>query len=219
MLTKRRGKGSRVYVRGSLLRVNKGTDELQTDFARFCRTFALITAPGIQHIGSILKCLQRHKFSLTNCALVELNEEHCIRLSGQENEDTSLSPGGAVALELSGASAGANLRELLGSTGDLNEGISSLYSFKDLENNSRNIEHFFGSRLEFDVPKPIASFNSTTLAIIKPHAIQKHAGDILADITDNDFLLCALKMFDLNRGQCEEFYEVYKDVVQEFPVS
>lgn len=152
--------------------------------------------------------------------LVELNGEHCDRLSGPDIG--SISPGGAIALELSGTNAVTKLEEIIGSRDQLNVENNSIndliFGCKNFESITENIEYFFGGRKEFDSPKPIVSFKSTTLAIIKPHALSKYVGDILADITDNDFVLCALKTFNLNRAQCEEFYEVYKNVVPEFPV-
>lgn len=45
-----------------------------------------------------------------------------------------------------------------------------------------------------------------------------HLVDIVADITANGFIITAMKMFELGRENCEEFFEVYKGVVSEYLV-
>lgn len=44
-------------------------------------------------------------------------------------------------------------------------------------------------------------------------------GNILTYITDNGFTIHAMKMFNLERENCEEFYEIYKGVVAEYLVN
>lgn len=44
-------------------------------------------------------------------------------------------------------------------------------------------------------------------------------GDILLQITEHRFVIKALKMFNLNRQICEEFYEVYNGVLPEYLVN
>lgn len=43
-------------------------------------------------------------------------------------------------------------------------------------------------------------------------------GDILLCITENIFVIKAMKMFNLKRQHCEEFYEVYNGVSPDYLV-
>lgn len=80
------------------------------------------------------------------------------------------------------------------------------------------MEFFFGPK-NFDSPKLAVSFEHTTLAIIKPHAMRKHLGAILSEITENGFTFKGMKLFNLDRENCAEFLEVYKGVVPEYLVT
>lgn len=105
----------------------------------------------------------------------------------------------------------------------------------------KELQMFFGTPKISRSPKLVACYDSTTLAIIKPHAIQAgthwgfttdaeraslehraflagHLVEIIADITANGFIITALKMFELDRENSEEFFEVYKGVVSEYLV-
>ena len=53
---------------------------------------------------------------------------------------------------------------------------------------------------------------TTTLAIIKPKAIQKNFhGAILNDIIESGFKVKALKMLKMTKSQAEKFYEIHRD--------
>lgn len=59
----------------------------------------------------------------------------------------------------------------------------------------------------------------TTLCLIKPHAVlHKQSGEILNGIIQGGFVITALKMFDLNKRNCEEFYQVYNGITPSYPV-
>lgn len=63
------------------------------------------------------------------------------------------------------------------------------------------------------------SFEKSTLCLIKPHAlVEGKCGDILSEIIANGFVLKGLKMFNLGRQHCEEFYEIYNGVCPEYLV-
>lgn len=68
--------------------------------------------------------------------------------------------------------------------------------------------------------KSSAIYDGTSLGIIKPHIVkEKKLGAILQCIVDEGFKITAIKMIHLDRVQCDEFYEIYKGVVQEYVVS
>lgn len=63
------------------------------------------------------------------------------------------------------------------------------------------------------------SFENSTLCLIKPHAVlEGKCGDILVHITNYGFVIKAMKMFNLSRQNCEEFYEVYNGVSPDYLV-
>lgn len=63
------------------------------------------------------------------------------------------------------------------------------------------------------------SLECSTLCLIKPHAVlEGKSGEILCEITSNGFVIKAMKMFNLSRKNCEEFYEVYNGVLPDYLV-
>lgn len=63
------------------------------------------------------------------------------------------------------------------------------------------------------------SLKNSTLCIIKPHALlEGKTGCILHHITCNGLVIKGMKMFDLPRKNCEEFYEVYNGVSPDYLV-
>lgn len=48
--------------------------------------------------------------------------------------------------------------------------------------------------------------------------LEGKCGDILLYITENRFVIKAMKMFNLKRQICEEFYEVYNGVSSDYLV-
>jgi len=65
-----------------------------------------------------------------------------------------------------------------------------------------------------------ALFSNCSLAIIKPHLLQKASGNaagvIIDRIIDEGFEISALEMFNLDRAMCDEFFGLYKGLVPEY---
>uniref|UniRef100_A0A667ZV13 Nucleoside diphosphate kinase homolog 7 n=1 Tax=Myripristis murdjan TaxID=586833 RepID=A0A667ZV13_9TELE len=79
------------------------------------------------------------------------------------------------------------------------------------------LEFFFPSTMGHG-PSNTAIFTDCTCCIIKPHAISEGlTGKILNSISAAGFEISALQMFNMERANAEEFYEVYKGVVTEYP--
>ena len=65
---------------------------------------------------------------------------------------------------------------------------------------------------------PSAYFTNCTCAIIKPHVVAAGlAGEIIDTILEEGFEISAMQMFSLDRPTAQEFFEVYKGVLPEFP--
>ncbi|KAG7467064.1 hypothetical protein MATL_G00149340 [Megalops atlanticus] len=81
---------------------------------------------------------------------------------------------------------------------------------------ARELEFFFPSTTGHG-PSNTATYTDCTCCIIKPHAISEGlTGGILASITEAGFEISALQMFSMDRANAEEFFEVYKGVVDEY---
>ncbi|KAI1242288.1 hypothetical protein IHE44_0005807 [Lamprotornis superbus] len=66
-------------------------------------------------------------------------------------------------------------------------------------------------------PVSSAKFTNCTCCIIKPHAVNEGlAGKIIKAILKEGFEISALQMFNMERTNVEEFYEIYKGVVPEY---
>lgn len=61
-------------------------------------------------------------------------------------------------------------------------------------------------------------FSNCTCAVIKPHVVAAGlAGEIIDTILEEGFEISAMQMFSLDRPTAEEFLEVYRGVLPEFP--
>ena len=61
-----------------------------------------------------------------------------------------------------------------------------------------------------------AMMRDCTIGIIKPHAVDKHGGQIVAEIVKEGFEISSLKMINLDTRDAVDFLEVYKGVVPEY---
>jgi len=78
------------------------------------------------------------------------------------------------------------------------------------------LEHLFFSK-DRTHPSP-ATFDNCTCCVVRPHAvIAGHTGKIIDHIIKQGYEVSALQLFKLERSMSEEFLEVYKGVVPEFP--
>ncbi|PWA14467.1 hypothetical protein CCH79_00011105 [Gambusia affinis] len=81
----------------------------------------------------------------------------------------------------------------------------------------QELEFFFPSTVGPGLPNS-AVCEDSTCCIIKPHAITEGlTGKILNSIHEARFKISALEMFNVNHANAEEFYEIYKGVVMEYP--
>lgn len=79
-------------------------------------------------------------------------------------------------------------------------------------------EYFFSSTSKNRIHL-CKSLENSTLCLIKPHAVlEGKSGDILHEITKNEFVIKTMKMYNLPRQNCEEFYEVYNGVSADYKV-
>ncbi|XP_050681384.1 nucleoside diphosphate kinase 7-like isoform X2 [Leptidea sinapis] len=134
-------------------------------------------------------------------------------------------------LELVGNNAVSNCAKLIGDRDPLKaepNTIRALYGkdpvrncvhcAPDPEAAVKDIEYFFPPPPFHSVRLNLtATLSNCTLCIVKPHALREgKLGDIMEQIDEAGFNITALNMFMVENINANEFYEVYKGIVQEF---
>lgn len=189
-------------------------------------------------IGEIISTLERNKLSIRSLKMIKLQALTAVQFLNHQNSEDSitgemenLTSGPVVVMELMGETAYEQLRKICGSE-DYEEAkiqnphsIRAMYGYdnirnavmtsKDLSLNQKDLEFFFPRAN--DQLKVHAKFSRSTLCIIKPHAVKEYLiGGILKMITENGFVITAMKMLQLTRAQCDSFYEVYKGIADDY---
>uniref|UniRef100_A0A8C5N3G3 Nucleoside diphosphate kinase B n=1 Tax=Gouania willdenowi TaxID=441366 RepID=A0A8C5N3G3_GOUWI len=187
------------------------------------RTLALIKPDMITKIGDVLELIYSSNLMVTKAKMTKLTR----------NLVQFVSSGPVVAMELMGAEALSIWRRLLGPAdsaveqGEVPQSIRAQCGTDGIKNvchgsdslaaAARELEFFFPSTIGQSVPNT-ATFIDCTCCIIKPHAVSEGiTGNILNSISAAGFEISALQMFSMERANAEEFYEVYKGIVSEYP--
>uniref|UniRef100_A0A3Q3GKN2 Nucleoside diphosphate kinase homolog 7 n=1 Tax=Labrus bergylta TaxID=56723 RepID=A0A3Q3GKN2_9LABR len=187
------------------------------------RTLALIKPDVLTKIGDVLESIYSSNLIVTKAKMTKLT---C-------NLVQFLSSGPVVAMELMGDEAMSIWRRLLGPADSAvarkeaplsvraqfgTDGIKNVGHGSDsVAAAARELEFFFPSTIGHG-PSNTAIYTDCTCCIIKPHAVSEGlAGKILNSISAAGFEISALQMFNVDRANAEEFYEVYKGVVTEYP--
>ena len=83
----------------------------------------------------------------------------------------------------------------------------------------QDVSFFFGDRRCPSANALTATFDSSTLCVIKPHAVRAgKTGDIITEILKQGFEISACQQFTRDKAAAEEFLEVYRGVVKEYGV-
>ncbi|XP_036797162.1 nucleoside diphosphate kinase 7 isoform X2 [Oncorhynchus mykiss] len=187
------------------------------------RTLAMIKPDAVNKMGDILQMINDANLILTKAKMTKLT---C-------NLVQFMTSGPVVAMELMGDEAVSVWRRILGPTdsgvarkeappslraqfgtdGTRNAGHGS----DSLASAARELEFFFPSTAGHG-PANTANCTDCSCCVIKPHAISEAlTGKILHSISAAGFEISALQMFNMDRANAEEFLEVYKGVVTEYP--
>uniref|UniRef100_A0A7N6A129 Nucleoside diphosphate kinase homolog 7 n=1 Tax=Anabas testudineus TaxID=64144 RepID=A0A7N6A129_ANATE len=187
------------------------------------RTLAVVKPDVVTKIGDVLELIYSSNLIVTKAKMTKLT---C-------NLVQFVSSGPVVAMELMGDEAISIWRRLLGPADSAvarreapqsvraqfgTDGIKNVGHGSDsLAAAARELEFFFPSKIGHG-PSNTAIFTDCTCCIIKPHAISEGlTGKIVNSISSAGFEISALQMFNVDRANAEEFYEVYKGVVTEYP--
>ncbi|KAJ3217779.1 Nucleoside diphosphate kinase 7 [Dinochytrium kinnereticum] len=170
------------------------------------RALVVIKPKELQNWGLILDKLIQHQFTICNMRMLHINRSLAEEISFAkygadedfQKEIQSFDGGPSVSIEVMRPSAVLELEKLFGSSSA-----------------QTDVQHVF-SQLGRKVNRT-ATFKNSTLALIRPHAIQfGQAGNIIDAIIKEGFSINDAEMFNLERVNAEEFLEIYKGVVPEY---
>ncbi|XP_031630001.1 nucleoside diphosphate kinase 7 [Contarinia nasturtii] len=195
------------------------------------RAFGMIPTKYLSKLGEIFKILCNNGYSIANCAMYELTRQDCSELTdifGFGIEDMCTGP--MVAFIVTGINAFDRLRQLIAGpekqsndecTAGLNYGNGAMTDAvihpNCIEDITKVCDFFFTNSSHANKLNLCKSFENSTLCLIKPHAmLDGKCGDILLNITNCGFVIKGMKMFNLGRQNCEEFYEVYNGVLPDY---
>lgn len=203
------------------------------------RTLALVKPDVFTKIGDIIELIYSSNLIVTKAKMTKLTWSQAADFYVEHqskpffnNLVQFVSSGPVVAMELMGDEAVSIWRMLLGPTDsavarrEAPQSVRAQFGTDALKNvchgpeslsaAARELEFFFPSTIGHG-PSNTAIFSDCTCCIIKPHAISEGlTGKILNSISEAGFKITALQMFNVDRANAEEFYEVYKGVVTEY---
>ncbi|XP_013878494.1 nucleoside diphosphate kinase homolog 7 [Austrofundulus limnaeus] len=203
------------------------------------RTLALIKPDVVTKMGDVIDLIYSSSLIVTKAKMTTLTWSQAADFYVEHQSKPFFnnlvqfaSSGPVVAMELMGDEAVSTWRRLLGpadSAAARKEAPQSIraqfgtdvvknvgHGSESLSAAARELEFFFPSTIGHGPPNT-ATFTDCTCCIIKPHALSEGlAGKILNSISAAGFEISALEMFNVDRANAEEFFEVYKGVVTEY---
>uniref|UniRef100_A0A3B3RQ08 Nucleoside diphosphate kinase homolog 7 n=2 Tax=Paramormyrops kingsleyae TaxID=1676925 RepID=A0A3B3RQ08_9TELE len=204
------------------------------------RTLAMVKPDALTRIGDIIQTIYDRNLILTKAKMTKLSWEQAADFYAEHQSKSFfnnllqfITSGPVIAMDIMGDEAVSTWRELLGPTDSdtaRREATQSLrarfgtdgtqnagHGSDSLASAARELEFFFPSTVGRGPPNT-AKCTDCTCCIIKPHAISEAlTGKILNSINQAGFEISALQMFSMDRANAEEFFEVYKGVVAEYP--
>lgn len=207
------------------------------------RTFAMLKPDVTEKIGQVLKLIIENGFKITKLKMAQMTKEHALEFYAEHKGKPFLpflveymTSGSVVAMELLADNGVKKWRELLGPTDSeqarkdapcsirarfgKDKSLNAAHGSDSCESAERELNIFFPKShiAQNESPRSTSTFKNSTCCIIKPHAVQEGlVGDIVSEIQENGFKITALQMFYMEHPNAEEFYEVYKGVVTEYP--
>lgn len=203
------------------------------------RTLAMIKPDAVTKVGEIIQMIYDAGLIVTKAKMTKLTWKQAADFYVEHQSKSFfnnlvqfVSSGPVIIMELMGKEAVSMWRKVLGppdsglARKDAPDSLRSKFGIDCTKNSghgsdslasaARELEFFFPSTTGHG-PVNTAKYSDCTCCIIKPHAISEAlTGNILSSITEAGFEISAMKMFNLDQANAEEFLEVYKGVVTEY---
>ncbi|XP_044243878.2 nucleoside diphosphate kinase 7 isoform X1 [Ursus arctos] len=206
------------------------------------KTLALIKPDAISKAGEIIEMINKAGFTITKLKMMMLSRKEAMDFHIDHQSKPFLNEliqlitsGPAIAMEILRDDAICEWKRLLGPANsgmartDAPGSLRALFGTDGIRNAAHGPDSFASAAREMELffpssgvcgPANTAKFTNCTCCIIKPHAISEGLlGKILMAIRDAGFEISAMQMFNMDRVNVEEFYEVYKGVVSEYNVE
>jgi len=181
--------------------VDYGDDKTRKEHTGYNESCCIILKAGfMRYIGQVIQTAVKNDLKVTNV--------RSVKLPGNVLEN--LSPGDVVAFEIKGQDVLERVNKSFQQNSTFQENICHISASQEAA--QRELDLFFNSSKLGGTSK---CSDGSTCAVIKPHAIKK-AGLILDEIINEGFTVSAVRMHSMDRKEVEEFYEVYRDVVNEY---
>ncbi|KAK6195667.1 hypothetical protein SNE40_001049 [Patella caerulea] len=232
--------GSTINVLGRQLKVIEYADEHTRSklSSQKEKTLGLIKPDAMNKIGQILDHVYRNGFMITKLKMCKLDRNEAFEMYQEHRGKPFLNDlleyvtsGPVLAFEVVGQNAITNWRKTIGPTdpatarSEAPNSIRAQYGTDKTRNACHGSDSLTSAarELEFFFPstgpkrRNTAQLSDCTCCVIKPHAIKSGlTGKIITAILEAGFEISALQMYNLEKANAEEFYEVYKGVVQEY---
>ncbi|NXG15560.1 NDK7 kinase, partial [Grallaria varia] len=203
------------------------------------RTLALIKPDAIRKIGELIDVIINSGLTITKAKMVLLSRKEAADFYADYRAKPFyhellqfIMSGPILAMEVLGDDAVSKWKAVVGPTSPAATETDGLDSSEDnlghgglrsaihgpdsVASAAKELELFFPSSGGRG-PVSSATFTNCTCCIIKPHAVNAGlAGKIIKAILREGFQISALQMFNMERPNAEEFYEIYKGVVPEY---
>ncbi|XP_029634187.1 nucleoside diphosphate kinase 7 [Octopus sinensis] len=201
------------------------------------KTLGLLNAKAVPKMGEMFEFIQNKGFKITKMKMCVLTRaeaaEFCLGYKDKEfymKLIENMTSGPVVALELLGDDAICSWLRALGPV-NTEEAVASApltisahfgeanlcYGPRCAGEAAQQLEFFFPTSGGIIRRNPVV-LEDCTCCVVKPHAVLSGlAPKIIRTITDAGFEITAIQMFHLERLCAEEFLEVYKGVVPEYP--
>ena len=231
--------GSTVNILSRHLTITEFGDEYTTQKLKSKKekTLAIIKPDCISKLSAIFSLVLTKGFVICQAKMLQLTQKEAEEFYFEHRGKlffskliSFMTEGPVVAFELMGVDAISQWRLLLGPTDSAvarQEAPNSIraqfgtdntrnacHGSDSPESAKRETEFFFSSRPR---GKNTAAFTNCSLCIIKPHAVKEGlTGRILEEIEASGLRINCLEIFNVEKANAEEFYEVYKGVVREY---
>ncbi|XP_013805582.1 nucleoside diphosphate kinase homolog 7 isoform X2 [Apteryx mantelli] len=203
------------------------------------RTLALIKPDAAPKMGELIDIIINAGFTVTKAKMMALSRKEAIDFYVDHQSKPFynellqfVTSGPIVAMEILGDDAVSKWKTLLGPANsavartDAPDSIRANFGHDGLRNAAHGPDSVASAAQELELffpssgghgPVNSAKFTNCTCCIIKPHAVNEGlTGKIIKAIISEGFQISALQMFNLERANVEEFYEIYKGVVTEY---
>ncbi|XP_030439385.1 nucleoside diphosphate kinase 7 isoform X2 [Gopherus evgoodei] len=203
------------------------------------RTLALVKPDAVPKIGELVDIIINAGFTITKAKMMVLSRKEAMDLHVDHQSKPFynellhfITSGPVVAMEILGDDAVSEWKKLLGpansgvARADAPGSIRAMFGTDGIRNAAHGPDSFASAARELELffpssgghgPANSAKFTNCTCCIIKPHAVNEGlTGKIIKAVLDGGFEISALQLFNMERANVEEFYEIYKGVVAEY---